>query len=337
MNKKNESVKIEISARTIVFTVFFLLLLKLLWIARDLIFSLFIAFIIMSALKPGVFFLTKIKIPRRLAVLIVFLGFIGVVIFLLSFALPPIFIESGQLISFLPSSLEVIIPSLTDFFNFNSLTQYVPNITANLFALIKNVFSNAIFLLSTLFFSFYLLLDENALRNLLVKFFEEKDVYNALEVLARIERRMSAWFWGELALMTIVGAMTFVGLFILGIKYPLSLAVIAGLLEVVPNLGPVIATIPAFLIAITQSYLAGISVIALYFIVQQLENNVIVPLIMKKAVGLNPIITLIALIVGGKIGGILGVILAIPATLFLETILIEILKTSSFSKESKQA
>ena len=134
---------------------------------------------------------------------------------------------------------------------------------------------------------------------------------------------MSAWFWGELVLMTVVGVMTFIGLNLIGLKYILPLSIVAGFLEAIPTIGPVISVIPAIFVALGQNYFLLVPTIALYFIIQQLENNLIVPFVMKKAVGLNPIIALIALFVGGKIGGVLGTFLDIPTTLFIETILIE--------------
>ncbi len=109
----------------------------------------------------------------------------------------------------------------------------------------------------------------------------------------------------------------------MNIKYAAPLAIMAGLLEVVPIIGPTVATIPAFFVGASISWFTGLAVIALYFLIQQLENNLIVPLVMKKAVGLNPIITLIALIIGGKLGGLLGIILSVPTALFIETILVE--------------
>lgn len=134
---------------------------------------------------------------------------------------------------------------------------------------------------------------------------------------------MSSWFWGEIVLMTIVGVFTYIGLVFIGVPYALPLAVFAGLLEIVPNIGPIISAIPAVIIGFSQSYFAGFSAMALYIIVQQLENSVIVPAIMKKAVGLNPVLTLVALLLGGRIGGMLGVLLSIPILLFAETLLRE--------------
>ena len=121
----------------------------------------------------------------------------------------------------------------------------------------------------------------------------------------------------------------------IGIRYSLALAVLAGLLEAVPNLGPTISSIPAILLGFAVSPVMGVTALALYFIIQQLENNLIVPVVMKKAVGLNPIITLIALLIGGKIGGVLGVLLAIPITVFLETVLIEIINAPKPAENSR--
>lgn len=319
--------KIEISSKTIIFTVAFLLLLKMLWLVKDLLFSLFIAFIIMSAVKPAVSFLERKKIPRALATFIIFILFLVIIGYGLFWIIPPIVIETGILFKNLPLILENLNPTFTQFLDLNSLTQYLPNITNQLFNLIGSFFSNAVFLISTIFFSFYFVLEEHFIKNFLIRFAGEEKAQKVALIFEKVEDRMSAWFWGELILMTIVGTMTFVGLNLIGLKYIIPLSIIAGILEVVPNLGPTLSAIPAILLALSQSYFLGFSALALYFIVQQLENNLIVPYVMKKAVGLNPIVTLIALIIGGKIGGVLGVFLAIPATLFIETILIETIQS----------
>jgi predicted PurR-regulated permease PerM len=127
--------------------------------------------------------------------------------------------------------------------------------------------------------------------------------------------------------MFLVGLLTYVGLTLIGVRYALPLSIIAGFLEVVPNIGPIISTVPAFIVGVAQSPFLGFTTIALYFIVQQLENQIIVPLVMSRVIGLNPIVTLISLIIGGQLFGVLGVLLSIPFTLFLETSLIELLKT----------
>lgn len=323
----NKILKIEISHKTIIFTVFLLIFLRLLWEIRDLVFSLFIAFIIMSALKPAAAFLVRKKIPKGLSALLVFLLFLATIIFLLTQIFPPLITESITLFKNLPSIIRRLSPVLATYVDLDFLSQYLPDLASNIFNLIGSIFSNVIFVVSTLFFSFYFLLEEDFIKKFLLRFFTDRDVERIASIFERIEKRMSSWFWGEITLMTIIGVLTFVGLNLIGVKYALSLAIMAGLLEAVPNLGPIISAIPAFLVAASQSYFLGFSTIALYFIVQQLENNLIVPWVMRRAVGINPIITLMALIIGGKVGGVLGVILAIPFALFLEIVILEIIKS----------
>jgi len=316
--------KIVISSQTIILAVLFFVGLWFLWIIRDLIFSLFVAFIIMSALKPIVIFLIKKKIPRLISASLVYIFFLGLFFYSMTLIIPPLVGESASLLKTLPVIIENISPS-ANLFNLD-LNQHIPDITNQFLGLIGNIFSNTVFIISTLFFSFYFLIQEDGVEKILEKFLDAAKTKRIVHVMEKAEKRMSAWFWGELTLMSIVGILTFIGLSLIRIKYSLPLAVLAGFLEAVPNLGPTLAAVPAVLIGFSQSYFLGFAALALSFVVQQLENNLIVPIVMKKAVGLNPIITLIALIIGGKLAGLIGVILAIPVTLFLETVLIEMTK-----------
>ncbi|MBI4225902.1 AI-2E family transporter [Candidatus Roizmanbacteria bacterium] len=330
-----ESYKIEISSRTIVFAVFFVLLLNFLWLIRDVIFSLFIAFIIMSALKPYVSFLEKNKIPRFLAAFLVYIFFLTSFFSILFVIVPPLATESALLFRAFPSILDRIAPNAMSLLNLDSVFQYLPDIANRFFDIARSIFSNAVFFISTLFFGFYFLLEENVIRKIISRFFSEEKAKTALVIFDKAEKRLNAWFWGEITLMTLVGLMTFIGLNLIGIRYSLALAVLAGLLEAVPNLGPTISSVPAILLGFATSSVMGFAALALYFIVQQLENNLIVPVVMKKAVGLNPIITLVALLVGGKTGGVLGVLLAIPITVFLETILIEMVNAPKLGENPR--
>jgi len=325
--KKEKIYKFEISHRTIVFTVFFLLSLQFLWLMRDLLFSLLIAFILTAALRPFVNQLTKFKLPRVLAVFIVYLVFIFFFSGLLSIIFPPLLQETLQLSRQLPFILKKIAPNFSfTLLNWETIFQYLPTTTSRVFSVLKNIFSNTVWLISTLFFGFYFLAEEDFIKKVFSDFFEEKKTKKISSLFILLEEKINRWFWGQIVLMVVVGSLTYLGLFIIGIKYPLPLAVLAGLLEVVPNLGPTIAAVPAVLVGFSQSPFLGVSALALAILVQQLENNLIVPIIMKKAVGLNPIITLIALIIGGRLAGVLGVLLAVPITVIIQTLLVEFIK-----------
>jgi len=315
--------KIEISAKTIIFTVLFLIFLNLLWLVRELIFSFFIAFIIMSALDPLVSYLQQKRIPRAISTLLSFIIIFGLVGYLFFWLIPPVAKETTMLFKNLPKIIESFIPNASSLLDNELFTKNLPNITNNTLQFLRNLLSNVIFTISTIFFSFYFLVEENVMKKFFIRFFNKEDAYKPLNAIDRTEKRLRRWFWGQLVLMLIVGTLVFIGLTLLNVKYALALSLIAGLLEVVPILGPVLSAIPAFIIAFSDSAFSGLAVVALFFVIQQVENQAIVPLVMKKAVGLNPIITLAALIVGGRIGGFLGILLAIPITLIIESIIVE--------------
>lgn len=324
--QEQKEYRVVVSAKTIIFTVVLILLLAVLWAVKNLLLSLFVAFIIMSAVRPLVSFFVKKGVPRRLAVVGIFITIVFFFIFILVWVIPPFVQESALFIKHLPAMIKSLNPLIGGNINIDSLSQYAPNITNQVFNIIRMIFSNIMFVVTTLFFSFYLTFEEGFIKNTLGYFLSEKDALRAAILIEKTEKRLGGWLLGEFTLMVIIGCMTYLGLTLLGFRYALPLAIIAGLLEVVPNIGPVFSTIPAIIVGIAQSTFLGFMAIALYFTVQQLENHLIVPYVMKKAVGLSPIVTLIALIIGGQLFGVLGMILAIPLALFLETLLTEIKK-----------
>ena len=316
--------KIEISSKTIIFTVLFLLSLSVIWQIRELIFSLFIAFIIAGALKPAVDYLEKRKIPRTIASFLVYFIFVFLIIGAFNIIIPPLVQEIIHLFKNLPHIIKSTFPSAPINFATSFFTQNLPGIANQAVDIIRGIFSNIVFVTSTLFFGFYFILDNHLIKKLLGGFFEDSEVNRIEYIINKGQKRMASWFWGEVILMLVIGTMTYIGLSIIGVKYVLALSVLAGLLEVIPTLGPITSAVPSFLIGFSSSPVLGVSTIFLNFIIQQLENNLVVPFVMKKVIGLHPIVTLIALIIGGKLAGILGVILSVPTTIFIETVLIEI-------------
>jgi len=317
---------VEISHRTIIFAFFFILAMLVLWQIKSILFSLLIAFIIMSALKPLVNRLVNRGIPRLISSIVVFFVFLVAFVLLVFLALPPLINETILLIKNLPYYINLVFPNQNLNFDFNFISQQLVSVTNSFFQILKAFFSNLVFLISTLFFSYYLILEENVIKKLVIKFIDEKDASFISNLFEKVEKRLGNWFWGEIWLMSIVGAFTYIGLLLLQMPYALPLAVLAGLLEVVPNLGPTISAIPALIIGLSRSPFLFFANLSLYFIVQQLENNLIVPLVMKKAVNLNPLVTLLSLLIGGNIAGFLGILLAVPITLTVETILMEMNK-----------
>ena len=133
-----------------------------------------------------------------------------------------------------------------------------------------------------------------------------------MDVFNRMQKKLGLWLRGQLILCLVIFILTYIGLLILGVKYALIIAVIAGLTEFIPYLGPVLGAIPAVFIAFTQSPTLALFTAILYIIIQQIENNFLVPKIMQKAVGLNPIVSIVAIMIGFSVGGVVGALLSIP-------------------------
>jgi len=311
--------KIEISHRTIIFTVIFLLALWVLFQIRDILFLVFIAFILMTALRPLVDWLTWVRIPRVLAILFIYtivFGFFGV-----SFAgtVPTLVLQSTKFIAKLPTFLEKVLP----YWNIDarSLSQQIAPISENILKLTVGIFSNIVTTLTVLVFTFYFLLERKKLEAMLVNLMGEEAGERVIYALKDVESRLGAWVNGQILLMALVGVFVYFGLILLRVDFALPLAIIAGVLEIVPMIGPIVSAIPAILVALTMSPLLALSVVALYFIVQQVENNILVPLVLKKSVGLSPIVTIFALMVGGRLAGIVGAVLAVPIVLVLQVVL----------------
>lgn len=314
--------KIEISHRTILFTVFLFLGLWVIFQIKDIIALLFVSFILMTALRPSVDKLGKMRIPRLLAVLIVYLFLFLILGIATSFILPPFISQSVKLGARLPSYVNLVLPFLK--IDLQTITSQIAPIGENLFKVIVGFFSNVFATLTIMIFTFYFLLEREKLERNLGQFMGEKAAEKTIAILQRVEQSLGAWVRGQVLLAGVIGVMTFAGLTLLGVDYVLPLSIIAAALEIVPILGPIISGIPAVLVALTISPFLALATVALYFIIHQSEGNIIVPLVMNKVTGLPPIATILALMIGGRLGGIVGAILAVPILVVLKTIFLSV-------------
>jgi predicted PurR-regulated permease PerM len=132
--------------------------------------------------------------------------------------------------------------------------------------------------------------------------------------------------------MAVIGLLSYFGLRLLEIDFALPLALLAAVLEIVPNIGPTLAAIPAIMAGLVISQWMGLAVLALYFLIQQVENTLIVPIVMKKQAGVSPLITIISLIIGYRLAGIAGAILAVPTVLLIQIVVSEIYTSRRFQE-----
>lgn len=312
--------RIEVSYKTIIFTVAFLSSLVLLWQIRALVILLFISFVFMEALNPAVVRFEKFKIPRPLAILILYLIILTVVSFAIAGIVPILVEQTTGLVQTLPDTLNNIKIFGTNAIDFSSQFKILETIPRIISKTIISIGSNIISGFIVLFLTFYLLLEKKNFPKYGQEVFGEVGKEKMISIIERLENRLGSWVNAEFFLMSIIGILSYVGYLILGLKYAVPLAIFAGLLEAVPSIGPTIATALAALVGLTVSPLTCVLTIIVGTIIQQLENNLIVPRIMKQTVGFNPLVTIILIAAGAKLGGIIGAILALPIYLTVETI-----------------
>lgn len=275
----------------------------------------FISYIIMAALSPLVDFLKAKKFPKILSIAIPYLGFIAFIV-LLIIPLVPFFVSQLQgLFSRFPDYVDQaarISGIRIDTSQINeAITRELQVIGKNAFDLTRKVFGGIFSVLTVLVLSFYLLTEREKIKKSL-PFFFGGNAYKAANVLVEVEEKLGAWFRGQIVLSLTIGFITWISLSILGIGFTLPLALLAGILEIVPTIGPIIAAIPAVIIALNISVPLGITVAVIYMAIQILENNFLVPRIMQKAVGLSPVVIILGVIIGGNLLGVLGSLLSIP-------------------------
>ncbi len=320
--------KIDISHKTIFFITAFLLGLWILYQIKDVILIMFVAIIFMSALSPFIEKLVSWKFPKGVAIALIYLLIIGLISLLVFVIINPLIEQTASLVVTIPDTIQHVMPPGT--VNRNILEDRLGDISQNAANFALAIFTNIITIVSIGVLTFYLLLDKDRFENLIAQFFINEQE-KAKKLIERIEDMLGAWLRGQLVLSLVIGIFSYALLFALQVPYALPLAIIAGILEIVPVIGPAISAIPAILIALVtfQTPFVALLVGLGYILIQQLENHIIVPQVMKRAVGLNPLVVILAITIGGRLLGIAGALLAVPITVVCQIIISEVIKVDS--------
>lgn len=316
--------KVEISHKTIFFTVLFLAGLWVIFQIRDILLILFVALILMSAISPLIDKIERKHIPRPFAILIVYIIGLTIIGGVGTLVIPPLISESIKLAARLPEFINSMLPESQ--INLDTIFQQIIPVGSGVVKFSVGIFSNVLTIITLLVITFYFLLERKKLEEYLVDFVGNDAGKKVYAVISDIESKLGAWVRGELTLMTIIGLMSYIGLTILRVDFALPLAIIAGILEIVPIIGPIISAVPAILVAFATSPGLAIVVAALYILIQQLENSLIVPSIMRKTLGLPPLVTILALMIGGRLAGVGGALLSVPIVLVLQSVTTYFLK-----------
>ncbi len=198
-------------------------------------------------------------------------------------------------------------------------------LAGNFFETLKSISSGLSNFLLVLVLTYFMTVEEQEIDKFILRISPNKYGTYITTKINSIKQKVGDWLRGQIILMVVVGAFTYLGLLILGTDYAFTLALIAGVTELIPVVGPWIGLIAAIPVAINQGGSMLLWVTILYFVIQRLENNLFVPIIMKKATGLNPVVVILAMLIGNKFLGFVGIIISIPLTAILSIFLEDIL------------
>ncbi|MFA5022390.1 MAG: AI-2E family transporter [Patescibacteria group bacterium] len=328
---ENKKLVINISTVTILKVFFILLILVLAYYIREIILLLLVSLVLAAVIEPSVDLAAKKKIPRSLATILIYIFlflFIAMVVMLL---VPPVTEQFTLLINSLPNLLDKLVE------NFGIINQYsaergltdnirqgllglqsgIEQAAGGIYSFLISFFWNLVNLVVILALTFYLVVEKDSLNNFVKIVTPKKHHQNLINLIKIIKTRIGDWAVGQLTVGLIVGVIVAVGLFLLLPKYALILALIAGLAEFVPYIGPVLAAVPAIFLGLTVppfSLGRGLAILIFYIVIQQIESNFIAPQIMKRHTGINPVLIIMAMLIGAQLAGVIGLILAIPIT-----------------------
>jgi len=321
---------INISNSTIIRALLIIIAAIFIYLLRDILLIAVVSVIIASALSEPANWLQKHKVPRLLGVVFIYLLIILILAAAVSLITPLLAEQIGQLADNFPAYLDKI-GLVWGRYNLGEnfqiflkgldlkLSQAASGALSAIISILGGFFSAIVIL----FISFYLTVQENGIKEFFISLIplarrsSISDLAERIEKKVggwRIEKKVGGWLRGQVILMVLVGLLTYLGLRLLNVRYALTLGLLAGILEIIPYIGPILSAVPGIILGFIQSPFLALLVLIVYVVIQQLEGYVLTPQIMKKAVGLNPLVIILVIMIGFKLVGILGVVLSIPLT-----------------------
>jgi predicted PurR-regulated permease PerM len=303
----------------------------------DVLILVLVALVMVATLRPMVSALQHRGIPKALALLLIYLSILGLLAGLFVLVIPALVDQGGALVRGLPQVWTSLVDSLEKNPNesIRTLPQRLPTgdqLASQLQAVSRDVLTGALGIgmgvlalltqmLSIVVLSIYLTLDQSRLERFWLSLAPAARRPELLDIWREIESRLGGYVRGELMLMTSIGVLASLGYMVIGLPYPLALGALAGLVEFVPMVGPTLGAIPAIVVALSISPQAALLVLVYSFMIQMAENNILVPRLMGRSVGVSPITVILAVFVFSSLLGITGAFLAIPLAAIVQVLM----------------
>jgi len=293
----------------------------IIYLVRDILIWVIFALIISVLFNPAIIFLHRLRTPRVLAVIFVYVAIFGILGLLIYWTAPMFISETQQFSQLFPQYFEKIAPPLRGlgieaFESMEAFTQALggtlQRASADILSALAIIFGGIGSTIFILAIALFLSLEEKGVERVLGILSPKKYEAYILSLWEKSQTKVAGWFGARILTCIFVGLAVFITLKLFNVKYAFALALLAGILDFIPIFGPIIAGAIAFIFVALDSWLKAIFVLIIFVLIQQIEGNILTPPLTKKFVGLPPVLVLISLAIGGKLLGILGAILAVP-------------------------
>lgn len=305
----------------------FVLVLFALYFIRDIVVLLVLAVVISAICRPFVDYLSKKKVARFLGTSFVFALILVISGVFLWLVVPLTIYQFGNFIANFNETISKI--GSNNFFG-ELIQQFIINLkaafdvlvkgVATVFDLIFSIFGGIFMSITCLALAFYFTVEEKGIENFFRSIFPKSYEDRIISVFEKSAVRIGRWFQGRIFLSVIMGLVSWLGFYLLGVKYSGTLALLTAVLDNIPLVGPIFAGVIALLVALTDSWALAVWVAIFVVIIQQLEGILLTPLIMEKMAGLSPLAVLLAILIGTKMAGLIGFLLAVPVAIFFQEI-----------------
>ncbi|PIQ91886.1 MAG: hypothetical protein COV70_01765 [Parcubacteria group bacterium CG11_big_fil_rev_8_21_14_0_20_39_22] len=344
----SKDINITVSSGTIIKTVVVVTLLAFLFVIRDLVLVVLTSVVIASAIEPITRWFGKYKVSRLFSVIIIYFVGASIVAGLFYYFVPSLLKDTSSLISQIPRYVDTValwnpggvsdigledqkglVQGISEGIvrseqvissgelsigeAVNNVSKALNNVSEGFLQAISIIFGGILSFILIIVLSFYLAVQEDGIAKFLRVITPSRHEEYVINLWRRSQIKIGFWLQGQLLLALLVGMLVFLGLTIIGVRNALFFAMLAGVFEIIPLFGPILAAIPAVFVAYTDGGVSlGLITVGLYLIIQQFENHLIYPLVVRKIVGVPPILVILALIAGAKLAGFLGILLSVP-------------------------
>lgn len=327
----DKKINIEVSWASLWRALFFIVLVAIMFLGRQILLGLFLAIVISSGLEAPISFLERRGIPRTIGAVLIFLMVILGFVFAFYAILPILVADIRSTISSFNEFLSNYgLGPLFDTETIRSINNLINRITTGLLSeggsslgFFSQILGGLGLILAVIFSSFYLSLSRDGVQRFLRVVLPTDYEDTAIKIYERSRKQIGRWFQTQILLSLVVGTLVWIALVVLKVKHAFLLAVLAAFFEIVPYVGPILAGTVAVLVALSVSAPLAIYTLIVFLVIHQLENHVLVPIFMRRSVGLHPVIVIIALLMGVEVGGFLGLIIAVPAAAVFQEVIDE--------------